>query len=275
MLNTHQKQRLKCIYTVSGWFCGGVPRSGEESDHGVHSSEQPQLRRDWPTVQPRLCQEREGIQHKHMHVHYVGTNKTLFWHALFLSRGLTWLWLELKPCWLWWETPECWTKTLPGPGTCHMAAPGFLVTYSITTKKLKLTFAVIQILACRFIQYCRDEEGYIGFVQAEEEEDVVARLSALYIDIEVQGDRPLSLFSLVSPFKMNFELLKWSTLLSFCEFFLSSGDCRECRSAAPGPRVEARHVRERRAQISILSTLKRFISVSLAFSQMCFLTRCL
>nr|WGG62726.1 MOV10 [Lateolabrax japonicus] len=38
----------------------------------------------------------------------------------------------------------------------------------------------------RFIQYCRDEEGYIGFVQAEEEEDVVARLSALYIDIEVQ-----------------------------------------------------------------------------------------
>ncbi|XP_070695391.1 putative helicase mov-10-B.2 [Pempheris klunzingeri] len=38
----------------------------------------------------------------------------------------------------------------------------------------------------RFIQYSQDEGGYTGFVQAEEDEDVVARLAALYIDIEVQ-----------------------------------------------------------------------------------------
>ncbi|XP_044065664.1 putative helicase mov-10-B.2 [Siniperca chuatsi] len=38
----------------------------------------------------------------------------------------------------------------------------------------------------RFIQYCRDEGGYTGFVQAEEDEDVVMRLSALYINIEAQ-----------------------------------------------------------------------------------------
>ncbi|XP_070766164.1 putative helicase mov-10-B.2 [Enoplosus armatus] len=38
----------------------------------------------------------------------------------------------------------------------------------------------------RFIQYCRDEGGYTGFVQAEEDEDVVMRLAALYIDIDIQ-----------------------------------------------------------------------------------------
>ncbi|XP_067448390.1 putative helicase mov-10-B.2 [Thunnus thynnus] len=36
----------------------------------------------------------------------------------------------------------------------------------------------------RFIQYCRDEGGYTGFVHAEEDEDVVMRLAALYIQIE-------------------------------------------------------------------------------------------
>ncbi|KAM9351147.1 putative helicase mov-10-B.1 [Symphorus nematophorus] len=36
----------------------------------------------------------------------------------------------------------------------------------------------------RFIQYCRDEGGYTGFTQAEEDEDVVVRLAALYISIE-------------------------------------------------------------------------------------------
>uniref|UniRef100_A0A3Q4I2S6 RNA helicase n=1 Tax=Neolamprologus brichardi TaxID=32507 RepID=A0A3Q4I2S6_NEOBR len=36
----------------------------------------------------------------------------------------------------------------------------------------------------RFIQYCRDEGGYTGFIRAEEDEDVVARLQALYISIE-------------------------------------------------------------------------------------------
>ncbi|XP_061590937.1 putative helicase mov-10-B.1 [Cololabis saira] len=36
----------------------------------------------------------------------------------------------------------------------------------------------------RFIQYCRDEGGYAGFSQPEDEDQVVARLAALYIDIE-------------------------------------------------------------------------------------------
>ncbi|XP_020490711.2 putative helicase mov-10-B.2 isoform X1 [Labrus bergylta] len=36
----------------------------------------------------------------------------------------------------------------------------------------------------RFIQYCQDEGGYTGVVHAEEEEDVVIRLAALYLDIE-------------------------------------------------------------------------------------------
>lgn len=36
----------------------------------------------------------------------------------------------------------------------------------------------------RFIQYCRDEGGYTGVDQAEEEDDVVARLELLYISIE-------------------------------------------------------------------------------------------
>ncbi|KAI3356934.1 hypothetical protein L3Q82_003576 [Scortum barcoo] len=40
----------------------------------------------------------------------------------------------------------------------------------------------------RFIQYCRDEGGYTGFLPAEEEEDVVARLAALFISIEADGD---------------------------------------------------------------------------------------
>uniref|UniRef100_A0A7N6AAF7 RNA helicase n=1 Tax=Anabas testudineus TaxID=64144 RepID=A0A7N6AAF7_ANATE len=35
----------------------------------------------------------------------------------------------------------------------------------------------------RFIQYCRDEGGYTGFTPAEEDEDIVIRLSALYIEI--------------------------------------------------------------------------------------------
>ncbi|KAM6981807.1 putative helicase mov-10-B.2 [Tautogolabrus adspersus] len=38
----------------------------------------------------------------------------------------------------------------------------------------------------RFIQYCQDEEGYTGFVHAEEEEDVVRRMAALYLEIEVE-----------------------------------------------------------------------------------------
>lgn len=36
----------------------------------------------------------------------------------------------------------------------------------------------------RFIQYCRDEGGYTGFIRAEEDVDVFARLQALYISIE-------------------------------------------------------------------------------------------
>eukprot|EP00064_Thunnus_orientalis_P005544 superscaffoldBa00000547_g5558 len=38
----------------------------------------------------------------------------------------------------------------------------------------------------RFIQYCRNEGGYTGFIHAEEEEDMVARLAALYIQIEAE-----------------------------------------------------------------------------------------
>uniref|UniRef100_A0A7N5ZU64 RNA helicase n=1 Tax=Anabas testudineus TaxID=64144 RepID=A0A7N5ZU64_ANATE len=38
----------------------------------------------------------------------------------------------------------------------------------------------------RFIQYCRDEGGYTGFTPAEEDEDIVIRLSALYIEINAQ-----------------------------------------------------------------------------------------
>ncbi|XP_032376607.1 putative helicase mov-10-B.1 [Etheostoma spectabile] len=37
-----------------------------------------------------------------------------------------------------------------------------------------------------FIQYCRDEGGYDGYEHVEEDEDVVERLSRLYIDINVQ-----------------------------------------------------------------------------------------
>uniref|UniRef100_I3K2W4 RNA helicase n=1 Tax=Oreochromis niloticus TaxID=8128 RepID=I3K2W4_ORENI len=41
----------------------------------------------------------------------------------------------------------------------------------------------------RFIQYCRDEGGYTGIIRAEEDEDVVARLQALYISIEPTGSK--------------------------------------------------------------------------------------
>ena len=54
---------------------------------------------------------------------------------------------------------------------------------------------------CRFIQYCRDEGGYTGFSPAEEDEDVVVRLAALYISIEATGDRTICLFSLARPSK--------------------------------------------------------------------------
>lgn len=40
----------------------------------------------------------------------------------------------------------------------------------------------------RFIQYCREEGGYTGYEHFEEDEDVVARLSALYIDIDIEVD---------------------------------------------------------------------------------------
>ncbi|XP_035512110.1 putative helicase mov-10-B.1 [Morone saxatilis] len=36
----------------------------------------------------------------------------------------------------------------------------------------------------RFIQYCQNEGGYTGFTPAEEEEDIVERLSVLYLSIE-------------------------------------------------------------------------------------------
>lgn len=59
-------QSSKCVRNaylcvcVSGWFGGGVPGPGEESDFGVYSSKQPRLHRDGQKVQPGLCQKREG-----------------------------------------------------------------------------------------------------------------------------------------------------------------------------------------------------------------------
>ncbi|KAM8753802.1 putative helicase mov-10-B.1 [Acanthopagrus schlegelii] len=38
----------------------------------------------------------------------------------------------------------------------------------------------------QFIQYCKDEGGYTGFTPAEDDEDMVMRLSALYISIEAK-----------------------------------------------------------------------------------------
>ncbi|XP_054464459.1 putative helicase mov-10-B.2 [Anoplopoma fimbria] len=38
----------------------------------------------------------------------------------------------------------------------------------------------------RFIQYCQDEGGYEGYVHVEEEDDVVERLAALYINIDIE-----------------------------------------------------------------------------------------
>uniref|UniRef100_A0A8C2ZIB9 RNA helicase n=1 Tax=Cyclopterus lumpus TaxID=8103 RepID=A0A8C2ZIB9_CYCLU len=41
----------------------------------------------------------------------------------------------------------------------------------------------------RFIQYCRDEGGYDGYEQLEEDLDVVERLAALSINFDIHGDR--------------------------------------------------------------------------------------
>ncbi|KAF3696908.1 putative helicase mov-10-B.2 [Channa argus] len=38
----------------------------------------------------------------------------------------------------------------------------------------------------RFIKYCRDEGGYTGFTPAEEDEDVIKRLAALFITVQAQ-----------------------------------------------------------------------------------------
>ncbi|KAM8753806.1 putative helicase mov-10-B.1 isoform 4-T4 [Acanthopagrus schlegelii] len=40
----------------------------------------------------------------------------------------------------------------------------------------------------QFIQYCKDEGGYTGFTPVEDDEDMVMRLSALYISIEAKAD---------------------------------------------------------------------------------------
>lgn len=54
-------------------------------------------------------------------------------------------------------------------------------------------FFFLSIFLRRFINYCKDEEGYRGFTASEEDEDVVHRFAALYIAIESNGD--ISFFS--------------------------------------------------------------------------------
>lgn len=50
------RNAYSCV-CVSGWFSGGVPGPGEESDLGVYSSKQRRLRRDRQKVQTGLCQK--------------------------------------------------------------------------------------------------------------------------------------------------------------------------------------------------------------------------
>ena len=45
----------------------------------------------------------------------------------------------------------------------------------------------------RFIQYCKDCGGYMGVSYAEEEEDVVARLAALWTSVEPKGITPTNI----------------------------------------------------------------------------------
>lgn len=48
-------------------------------------------------------------------------------------------------------------------------------------------FSFLLTVLCRFINYCEVEGGYTGFTAPEEDEDVINRLAALYISIEVKG----------------------------------------------------------------------------------------
>lgn len=64
----------------------------------------------------------------------------------------------------------------------------------LNSSEQSLFIIFLPLLVCRFIQYCKDEGGYTGFIQAEEDEDVVMRLASLYITIEAQGDRRISSF---------------------------------------------------------------------------------
>lgn len=132
----------------------------------------------------------------HVHCAYTHQRKASFWDTLFSFRDSMWLWLELKPCWLWWETPECWTQILPGLGMCHMASSGLGFFWSSSGLVTSL------LLICRFIQYCKDEGGYTGFTQAEDDEDVAMRLASLYISIEATGDRDM--FVLILLLKLPF-----------------------------------------------------------------------
>uniref|UniRef100_A0A671X1Q8 RNA helicase n=1 Tax=Sparus aurata TaxID=8175 RepID=A0A671X1Q8_SPAAU len=101
----------------------------------------------------------------------------------------------------------------------------------------------------QFIQYCKDGGGYTGFTPAEDDEDMVMRLSALYISIEAKGDKHIFIFhwlplkrTLRKDAKINcLASFQWKPLrVSFSRSWTPSGETT-CEG-------------KRRAQSSILST---------------------
>lgn len=195
MWNTQQKQCLYMYICVSVYQVGSVEEfQGQERKVIMVSTVRSSP--DFVEIDKQfnlgfVKNEKVYVTNRRTNSVYVYTDTSTWW-TCFLFRDSTWLWLELKPCWLWWETPECWSQMIPGPGTCHMATSGLCCQHINMSSSL----------LCRFIQYCRDEGGYTGFIDAEEDEDVVMRLSALYIDIQAEGDRWSSLFPLVLPSKI-------------------------------------------------------------------------
>lgn len=71
---------------------------------------------------------------------------------------------------------------------CHMASSGLGFFWSSSGRVMSF------LLIRRFVQYCKDEGGYTGVTQAEDDEDVAMRLASLYISIEAKGDRQICLF---------------------------------------------------------------------------------
>lgn len=79
----------------------------------------------------------------------------------------------------------------PGLGMCNKVTSSWspLGKEEHSNKMIPIyRFFFLSIFLCRFINYCKDEEGYKGFTASEEDEDVIYRLAALYIAIEPNGD---------------------------------------------------------------------------------------